>query len=192
MNVFRKSFFSITTTAFCIVFSFTACKNVSYLGAYHHNKDKFSGRQERDALYLVDLKDDLMLVKDFAHLAKTRAYSKAVHSFSDSAVFDYNNLQKSLNLLAIKKQVKMPNAVSEKNHALYNTLFEVESSPQFDRNYLEHISATLAKIVEEMEVYLSKGEDDSLKDFIARNMLMFKAQQTKVNRLITKVHAFNE
>lgn len=192
MNTFSKPLFTTTLAAISLIVLFTGCKNVSYLNAYHQNKDKFTGRAESDALFLIDVKDDLILLKDISNLAKDKAYSKAVFNYSDSAAFDYKDFQTSLNLLAIKKQVKMPNAVSEKNHEVYNTVFEVRSQKEFDRVYLETTSKTLKEIVNKMETYLSKGEDDSLKDFIAKNIALFKNQQKKVDSLKNTIQAFNE
>lgn len=69
-----------------------------------------------------------------------------------------------------------------------HNLLALKTSGAFDKAYLENISNILTKIVLEMEIYLSQGEDDSLKDVIAENMNCFKQQQKKVYRMIRGLH----
>lgn len=182
-----KNYFLTLIATIFFLFLLTGCKNVSYLNAYYHNNDKFTGQAKSDAFFMINLQDDLMLAQDISSLAKSRAYSKDVFNFADSAFYDYKGFMSSLKFLSVKKKVKMPNAVSEKNHEIYNKVFAVTSRNSFDKVYLENLSGSLSKIVTDMETYLSEGEDLTLKELLTKNVNLFKKQQKKVEKLMNEV-----
>lgn len=185
MNTQSNFLYAIATI--CCLFLLSGCKNVSYLNAYYHNNDRFTGAAKKDAFFMIDLQDDLILAQDISELARTRAYSKGVYNFADSASYDYKGFMSSLKFLSVKKKVKMPNAVSEKNHEIYNKVFAITSKNGFDKIYLETLSGVLSKMAGDMEKYLSDGEDLALKELITKNLRSVKSHQKKVERLVEEV-----
>lgn len=156
---------------------------ISYQNAYHRNKDKFQGDEEKDALYLVDLENYRILAHDLAKLATKKCYAKEVYDFSKKAAADYNELQYSLDPLAVLKGIKLPNSIAEEQGDIYQSLYKIDDKKAFDMPYLEQMSAAVDTLTNMMTKYSVNGHDDKIKSFSSKHLDLVKKQQDTLKEL---------
>lgn len=94
-------------------------------------------------------------------LAKGRAVSEDVKSYSDMIVADHQKAQKSLEALAAEKNVKIPEKADVSKSFLKK--LEGEKGARFDAVYMQHMATDHAKDVAEFKRRAALTKDPDLK-----------------------------
>lgn len=184
----KKNIQFIISTAMLLFFLASCHSLISYQNAYHRNKDKFQGEEEKDALYLVDLENYRILAHDMAELATKKSYSKEVFDFSKKAAADYSDLQYSLEPIAVLKGIKLPNSIAEKQGDIYQSLFKIDDKKAFDPKYLQEMTAAVDTLSTMMSNYSVNGHDDKIKAFSSKHLDFIKKQQDTLKELTKNVN----
>ncbi len=171
-------------TVYMILLMFAvSCKSISYQNAVHSNQDKFYGEKEQEAILLVELKDLSQLAEDLSGVAQEKAYSKDLFEFAEMAEKDHKKFQFRMEILAFKKGIKLPDAISVEKQEIYRKLHKIEDKKTFDIHYLAEMENLLDSMTIKSDDYLEEGKDKQIRNFITKHTGMFKGQMKRIENM---------
>lgn len=162
---------------------FSSCRSISYQNAVHTNEDRFYGEDEKEALLLVNFKDLSQHAEDLSGIAQDKVYSKDLYDFAVDAERDHRKFQFSLELLALKKRIKLPDAVSEANQKKYREVRDISDKKTFDIRYMNEMKGILTSLTDSSDNYLAEGKDRQIRNFITKHTGVFESEIKRINSL---------
>lgn len=163
----------------------------SYQSAVHQNQDNKYGDLQDDALFLVEVMNYSQFIEEMSVLAqkKDKAYSKSVFDLATTLASDHKTLQWKLELLALKKQAKLPDQTNEAQKKMYKEAFDMNSSYDFDRYYLASVREANDTLIAMSTDYLENSSDEAIVKFIKNNRGILDSNKELMQDVFDKLHA---
>jgi predicted outer membrane protein len=173
--------FSILT----LVFLFACSTTTSYQGAVVHNTDNKYGDVQDNALFLVDLKSDALFIEQMSVLTldKQMAYSKKVYDLAEELKKDYSDFQFKLNVLALKKNVKLPDQTRPEYKEAYQEAFDTDDAVKFDQLFIDHVELANDSLLMRLNRYTEEGSDDAILKFIKNQTGIAERTDSQLNMI---------
>ncbi|HBH25768.1 MAG TPA: hypothetical protein DDY13_20430 [Cytophagales bacterium] len=151
-----------------LVFLLACRTTTSYQGAVIHNTDNKYGNLQDDALFLVNLKSDAQFIEQMSVLTldKQMAYSKKVYDLAEELKKDYSDFQFKLNVLALKKNVKLPDQTRPEYKEAYQMAFDTDDAVKYDQFFIENVTSVNDSLLMRLNRYTEEGSDDAILKFI--------------------------
>ena len=166
-----------------VLMTLGACKTISYENAVSANRDRFYGDDEKTALLLDDYQDVSQVTADISRLADDQAYSKDLCDFAGMVIRDQRKFNTSLQLLALRKRIRIPNTESGERHKIYQQVRDVPDKKTFDRAYYENMKFLFNHIIDRSDSFLGNNSEGPVRDFIARNVSLYKDYIKKIGKM---------
>lgn len=131
--------------------------------AQEQNEQKFDDTNlEDDAKFVVKAADGGLLEVQLGKLAATNASSNAVKEFAKSMVDDHSKANEELKALAAKKNITIPEVLSDDSQKEYNKLAE-KTGKDFDEAYSDFMVKDHKKDIDAFKKEADKGKDPEIK-----------------------------
>ena len=130
------------------------------------NDQKFDGKQEDDATFLAEAAQLNMLEIDLGKLAQKNAVSEQVKELGRKMENTHEKAQKDLKALAGKKQVTLPETMTEEGTECYQKMKKITGS-EFERDYCDKMVEGHQKAIEKFEKAAGNAVDADIKAWAA-------------------------
>lgn len=138
--------------------------------AEEHNDAKFTNNNsEKDAQFVVDAADINLAEVSLGKLASTQGMSKDVRELGDMMNRDHQKAYDDLSAMAKKKNITVPDHVSDKAQGMYNDLSEKKGS-DFDKQFCDDMVNGHKDAIEKFEKASKECTDPDIQTW-ASNML---------------------
>ena len=135
--------------------------------AKEQNEEKFQEvNLEKDSKFAVEAADGSMLEIQLGKLAQQKARSAEVKKLGQMMVDDHTKANEELKAIAAKKNITLPQSMSDKHQKRYNELAE-KSGAEFDKEYVDFMVKDHKDDIDEFKDEAEKGNDAELKAWAA-------------------------
>ena len=133
--------------------------------AEKQNEAKFDTTSiEDDVQYAIAAADGGLLEIQLGSLALTHASSAEVKKFGQSMIDDHSEANKELAALASRKNITLPQTLSEKNQKHYDEL-QQKKGKAFDEAYTDFMVKDHKEDIDEFKKEAEKGNDKDLQSW---------------------------
>lgn len=148
--------------------------------AIEANKTKVSKDLKRDAKFAVCETDRGMLEARLSDLAQDKAASPNVKNFSRTMQQDQEKMNRELKALADKKNISVPDNLSEKSQKAYD-YFVQKKGDRFDKAYMRCMQKAGKEQYRVYKKESKRGKDPEIKSWAASNIpaIEKKRKETK-------------
>lgn len=152
-----------------IICSLNSCKNESKTTdskevAEEQNEAKFEDTKskEDDSHYLVDAAETDMKEIEIGKLAQQKGTDPEIKKFGKMLVDDHTKSSGTVKTLASRKNISLPESLTEKGKEAYNKLNE-KSGIEFDKKFAEMMVEGHEKMIEKMNKVAEKAADEEIR-----------------------------
>ena len=174
MITFRNNLWS-TVFAVCILFTVVSCNSSmkeddSKAAAEDQNDAKYKNSDiKNDAKFLVEAADINIKEIRLGQLAQQQGQTSDVKELGKMMEDAHAKALNELKSLAVKKDITIPDSISEKGQDMYNKLKD-KKGMDFDKEYCDMMVHSHKKAIEKFEKESTDGSDADIKSWAA-NML---------------------
>jgi predicted outer membrane protein len=86
-----------------------------------------------------------------------------------------------LKLLALKKGIKLPTAVSPEKQKMYHQMHNISDEKTFDKMYCNHETQLFSSILSKCDSFLTNNNEGPVRDFLAKQSGIYKNYISKLN-----------
>ena len=138
--------------------------------AEDQNEEKFDDASlEDDSEFAVSAADAGMMEVQLATLALSNSSSAKIKEFAQMMLDDHQKANDELKALAQKKNISLPNALSEEKQKKFNDMSE-KKGEDFDKEYCDQMVKDHKDVVEMFEKARDKAEDPEIKAWASEKL----------------------
>lgn len=153
------------TSIILALFLISGCAQLDYYSANNKNIQTFeTALEEETAKYMLELNDQLLLVRSIAELAKTTTRSNDVYAEAAALEQTVKQLQSQLKMKATLSKIAVSSELSKKRDEQYNKFYELKQYEMNDQ-FTSVVSTHLKTIVAHTSKYIENGEDVKIQQF---------------------------
>lgn len=142
--------------------------------AKKENQEKFASTNiKTDVEFAVTAFDAGLYESQLADLGKLNVYSAKAIDLTNKMIYEHYKANQELALLASKKSITIPTALSEKRKKEIISLLKFDG-PDFDKAYLKKVVNEYSDIIELFQKETDQGKDNDLKDWAVKQIPILK------------------
>lgn len=159
--------------AVCLTASTAFAQTDPKKAAQKENDKKFEGSMDKESEFAVMAADAGLFEVEAGNLAKMNATSERVKELANHMVMDHSKSNIELKQLASKKNITIPDRLSDKFQKKYDELSKLRGA-EFDKEYAQQMVSDHKKVIELFEKEATKGKDTDLKNWAAGKLPTLK------------------
>jgi len=146
--------------------------------AEEHNDAKFDNQPSDDAQFMVDAADISYKEINLGKLAEMKAVNSETKALGQDMARDYQKVSDNISVLAAKKNITIPVAMSESNQKEYDNLNEVQGH-DFDSKYADMMVDLHKKAIDKFESASKDAQDPDIQAWAANMLPTLRTQLDK-------------
>ncbi|MEO9477593.1 MAG: hypothetical protein ABJG41_18755 [Cyclobacteriaceae bacterium] len=151
--------------AILIGVSLVSCTKQTYYDANNRNIQRFDTElEEKTAKYILELNDDIMLVKFIATHAKQQTKDNEFFDDAEDLEKTMKRMKMELQMEAMLQNITLSSELSERNDNRYGHFQETEKN-QMEQVFKNLTEKTLQNILKKTEVYIIEGNNEKIQKF---------------------------
>jgi putative membrane protein len=182
----RRIFYSILLAG-ALFISFTACEskkeNDSQEVAEEQNEENLEGDAEDAAEVVTEIADGGMYEVQLATMALTKATSARVKEFAQMMVDDHTKANNELKAMASRKNIILPDVMSEKTQKKYYDLEQKEKGNEFDKKFIDQMVKDHKEDIDSFEDLAEETKDSELQTWASGKLPALKHHLEEAQRI---------
>lgn len=182
----KRIFYSILLAGGLFI-SFTACEskkeNDSQEIAEEQNEENLEGDAEDAAEVVTEIADGGMYEVQLATMALTKATSARVKEFAQMMVDDHTKANTELKAMASKKNIILPDVMSEKTQKKYYDLEQKEKGNEFDKEFIDQMVKDHKEDIDNFEDLAEDTKDSELQTWASGKLPALKHHLEEAQRI---------
>ncbi|MEP0368576.1 MAG: hypothetical protein ABJN36_16985 [Cyclobacteriaceae bacterium] len=145
--------------------SLVSCTKQTYYDANNRNIQRFDTElEEKTAKYILELNDDIMLVKFIATHARQQTQDNEFFADAEELEKTMKRMKMELQMEALLQNITVSSELSERNDDRYGHFQETEKD-QIEKVFKNITEKTLQNILKKTEVYITEGNNEKIQKF---------------------------